>query len=212
MAAISKSTQAAPALVFPWKDEETDACGWVVFDKVINSVCGGGIFMHANATEQETADIARNMTRKFTVCAPQIGGAKAGIRFDHRDPRAESVLRRFIQANKQILRTSWVTAGDLNTDDAFIERVCQEDIGLATCQGRSDVVLRKRPAAWIAPLLSLVLFQCLPANTFRLSRPRLATVSLQQWRRHLRSMESVVFHVLSFRALAQWAPALPTIL
>ena len=135
MAAISKSTQAAPALVFPWKDEETDACGWVVFDKVINSVCGGGIFMHANATEQETADIARNMTRKFTVCAPQIGGAKAGIRFDHRDPRAESVLRRFIQANKQILRTSWVTAGDLNTDDAFIERVCQEDIGLATCQG-----------------------------------------------------------------------------
>ncbi len=76
------------------------------------------------------------MARKFTVTDPQIGGAKAGIRFDHRDPRAREVLRRFIRANEQLLRSSWVTAGDLNTDDLFIERVIQEDLGLPSCQWR----------------------------------------------------------------------------
>lgn len=41
-------TNKAEPLVFEWKDKETDAVGWVVFDRVINDVSGGGIFMHAN--------------------------------------------------------------------------------------------------------------------------------------------------------------------
>lgn len=123
-----------PRSVFEWKDSETEAIGWVVLDEIINGVAGGGIFMHDNATVQETADIAQNMSKKFTVTDPQIGGAKAGIRFNHRDPRAKDVLRRFINANAQILKNVWVTAGDLNTDDNFIEHVIQKDLGLPTSQ------------------------------------------------------------------------------
>lgn len=68
------------------------------------------------------------------MCAPQIGGAKAGLCFDHEDPRAKDVLRRFLIWAAPVLGSVWVTAGDLNTDDAFIERVIQESLGLPTCQ------------------------------------------------------------------------------
>jgi len=120
--------------VYEWKDKETNAIGWLVMDGKINGVAGGGIFMHSGATEQETIDIARNMSKKFTVTQPQISGAKAGIRFNHLDPRAKEVLRRFIIYMKPFLQNCWVTAGDLNTDDMFIEEVIQKDVGLQNCQ------------------------------------------------------------------------------
>jgi glutamate dehydrogenase (NAD(P)+) len=54
-----------PEAVFHWKDTlSTGAEGWVVWDRIINGVAGGGIFMHATATQKETEDIARNMSRK----------------------------------------------------------------------------------------------------------------------------------------------------
>lgn len=124
----------APERIFKWVDPETAAEGYLVLYSIINGVSGGGIFMHAGATLQEVIDIAANMSRKFTVTRPQIGGAKAGIRFDHKDPRASGVLRRFIRTMAEQLRSVWVTAGDLNTDDQFIEKCIQEDIGLPTCQ------------------------------------------------------------------------------
>ncbi len=132
-----------PDCVFKWQDDKTDAIGWVVLDKIINGVSGGGIFMHAKATKEETADIAKNMTKKFTVTVPQIGGAKAGIRFDHTDLRANEVLRRFIHANKLLLENVWVTAGDLNTDDTFIEKVITEELGLTCCQHYLGVAVSK---------------------------------------------------------------------
>jgi tyrosyl-tRNA synthetase len=118
-----------------WTDSEpTGATGFVVRDKEVNGVSGGGIFMHENATVEEAAGIAKNMSLKFTVTDPQIGGAKSGIRFNHKDPRAQDVLRRFINFIAPSLRTNYVTAGDLNTDDRFIEKVIQDDVGQPTCQ------------------------------------------------------------------------------
>jgi glutamate dehydrogenase (NAD(P)+) len=75
------------ALFFTWEDHgyPTGAIGWVVFDTIINGLAGGGIFMAPTATLEETRKLAKNMTKKFTVTNPQIGGAKAGIRFDHTD-------------------------------------------------------------------------------------------------------------------------------
>jgi glutamate dehydrogenase (NAD(P)+) len=134
MSSVPRRDNRPPKQIFEWKDSKTDASGWIVLDEIINGVSGGGIYMHGNATFEETADIAKNMTRKFTVCDPQIGGAKAGIRFDHRDPRAEGVLKRFICAHVLLLRNVWVTAGDLNTDDSVIEKIIQKELGLPTCQ------------------------------------------------------------------------------
>lgn len=120
--------------VFPWKDTETEAMGWVVLDTITNGISGGGIFMHPNATLQEVEDIAANMTKKFTVTDPMIGGAKGGIRFSPTDPRANSVIQRFIAANKSLLENIWVTGGDLGVDDAWVEKCVQKETSLVTCQ------------------------------------------------------------------------------
>ncbi len=130
--------------IIEWHDTETDAVGWCVKDTRVNGISGGGIFMHKGATVEEVAGIGRNMSLKFTVCDPQIGGAKSGIRFDHTDSRAKDVLRRFIIYIGDSLRTNYVTAGDLNTDDRYIESVIQKDVGQPTCQAALATEIAKR--------------------------------------------------------------------
>eukprot|EP00118_Oscarella_pearsei_P002075 m.9420 g.9420 ORF g.9420 m.9420 type:complete len:457 (+) comp21345_c0_seq1:48-1418(+) len=147
------------SLVFEWKDRLTTATGWVVLDRVINGVSGGGTFMQPTATQEETSDIARNMSLKFTVTDPQIGGGKAGIRFDPADPQAENVLRRFLNDHAVLIRNVWVTAGDIGTDDMFIERVVQKDLGMVTSQaplGKAIAAATKsddlsKQLSWIVP-------------------------------------------------------------
>jgi glutamate dehydrogenase (NAD(P)+) len=135
-----------PERVVYWTDpENTDATGWVVIDRTINDVAGGGIFMHAEATEQEVADVAHNMSHKFTVTDPQIGGAKAGIRFDHNHQDAREVLRRFILSHADLVRTTWVTAADLNTSDEFIQDVVVNDVGLTSCQAALAARIARTP-------------------------------------------------------------------
>ena len=124
-----------PAAIFWWVDPEpTGAIGWVVLDTLINNVSGGGIFVSPTATVQEVMDVAKNMTKKFTVTDPQIGGAKSGIRFSPSDPRAKGVIRRFIRDNKQLLQNIYITAGDIGSEDSWVEKCVQEETGLVTCQ------------------------------------------------------------------------------
>jgi hypothetical protein len=136
MAAAERAPTPQEAIAFEWADAAefgTGAVGWVVFDRVINGVTGGGVSMHAAATQAEVAAVARNMSHTFTVCDTQIGGAHAGIRFDHRSREARAVLRRFLAAHKTLLQSVWVTAADLNTDAAFVESVIRE-LGLPAGQ------------------------------------------------------------------------------
>ena len=147
------------AAIFRWEDPEpTGAVGWVVLDRIINQVSGGGIFMHPEATLEEVADVARNMSLKFTLTRPQIGGAKAGIRFDPNSRESPHVLRRFLHAHKALLANVWVTAGDLNTSDAFIESVIRDELGLGTCQWALAQRIARMPGgrdrtAQLAPLI-----------------------------------------------------------
>lgn len=114
-----------------WNDSEgTGATGWIAIDTLINGVSGGGLFMHAEATAQEVIDLARTMSLKNTLQSPQFGGGKGGIRFNPSDPRAEQVLRRFLIANKEILKHKWCTGADLNTRNDVIHRIIQDDLHL----------------------------------------------------------------------------------
>jgi glutamate dehydrogenase (NAD(P)+) len=71
------------------------------------------------------------MKYKNAMQNPLHGGAKAGIKFDPHNNQAKEVLRRFLHDNKDILRSQWVTAADLNTDNRFIHSVLK-DIGLGS--------------------------------------------------------------------------------
>ena len=85
-----------PEIIIEWKDSFTDAAGWLVIDRLINGVCGGGTFMHAAATEKEVIDLARTMSWKNSLQRIPFGGAKAVIRHDHTLPDATLVLQRFL--------------------------------------------------------------------------------------------------------------------
>ena len=57
------------------------------------------------------------MEIKFTVCGPDIGGAKSGIDFDPLDPRKKDVLKRWFNATSPLLKAYYGTGGDLNVDE-----------------------------------------------------------------------------------------------
>lgn len=125
------SLQTAMHQVFKWQDPiETGAEGWVVIHSLVNGLSAGGLFMHAGATLEEVSDLAKTMSYKNTLLDPILGGAKAGIRFDHQDPRALDVIRRFLMAHKFLLENCWFTGADLNTSNDFIFDVIEQDLGL----------------------------------------------------------------------------------
>lgn len=113
-----------------WRDDQTEARGWLVIDSLINGVSGGGLFMHLDATLEEVVDVAATMSLKNTIQEPQFGGGKGGIQFDPHSPAAVGVLRRFMMAHRAVIEHQWSTGGDLYTSNEVIERIAREDLRL----------------------------------------------------------------------------------
>lgn len=131
--------------IFHWSDPvKTGAIGWVVIDSLVNGLSAGGLFMHPKATIDEVSDLARTMSFKNTLLEPIIGGAKAGIRFNHQDPRAPDVIRRFLLAHKNLLESCWYTGADLNTRNDFIFDVIEHELKLPSVFYSLGKMLNKR--------------------------------------------------------------------
>lgn len=123
-----------PEIIINWNDPVTHASGWLIVDKLINGVCGGGIFMHAEASEKEVIELAHTMSYKNCLQHIAFGGAKAGICYDHTKADAGEVLARFIHFLEPWLRTVWCTGADLNTSNHDIQKIIDE-IGLHSMFG-----------------------------------------------------------------------------
>lgn len=114
---LARFEHKAPEIVFEWKDDETDACGWVVINSLRGGAAGGGTRMRKGLDRREVESLAKTMEVKFTVSGPAIGGAKSGINFDPADPRKKEVLRRWYKAVMPLLKNYYGTGGDLNVDE-----------------------------------------------------------------------------------------------
>lgn len=123
-----------PEIVIRWSDSVSDACGWLVIDRLINGVCGGGTFMHATASEKEVTELAQTMSYKNALQSIPFGGAKAGIRYDHTLPDASAVLTRFLHHLKPWLETVWCTGADLNTSNPVMQQIINR-LGLPSLFG-----------------------------------------------------------------------------
>ena len=110
------------SIIAHWRDHNTTAEGWLVIDSIKNGLTGGGVIMSAYLTQSIVENRASHMTRKLSLCSPQIGGAKGGIRFPSGDPRAPQVLSRFLQYFQGYLRDIWVFAGDFNSQQYYNHR------------------------------------------------------------------------------------------
>ena len=127
---LEKYKNKKPEIVFEWNDTETDACGWIVINSLRGGAAGGGTRMRLGLTKDEVVSLAKVMEVKFSVCGPDIGGAKSGINFDPNDPRRLEVLQRWYKAIFPILKNYYGTGGDLNVDELKDVIPITEDLGL----------------------------------------------------------------------------------
>lgn len=112
-----------PYLRLHWEDSLTGARGYLVVDTLVGGLATGGTRMRAGCTLREVEDLARGMTRKTAAFDLPVGGAKGGIDFDPKDPRAVDVLTRFCEAMHPFLDRHWVTAEDLGVTQQLIDEV-----------------------------------------------------------------------------------------
>jgi glutamate dehydrogenase/leucine dehydrogenase len=119
-----------PEIVFEWKDQETEAEGWVVINSLRGGAAGGGTRMRVGLDKREVESLAKTMEVKFTVSGPPIGGAKSGINFNPADPRKKGVLERWYKAVMPLLKNYYGTGGDLNVDEIHEVIPITENYGL----------------------------------------------------------------------------------
>jgi len=104
-------------IIFYWKDNKSEAEGWIVINSLKNGAAGGGTRMRKGLNLDEVISLAKTMEIKFTVSGPNIGGAKSGINFDPNDPRKKEVLERWFKSCIPLLKNYYGTGGDLNLDE-----------------------------------------------------------------------------------------------
>jgi len=112
-----------PLIRLTWTDPVTGAHGHLVVHTLVSGLATGGTRMRAGCTLSEVEDLARGMAAKTAVFGLPVGGAKGGIDFDPKDPRAVGVLERFCQAMRPWLDAHWVTAEDLGVPQHLIDDV-----------------------------------------------------------------------------------------
>lgn len=127
---LGKFETKRPEIVFEWKDQETEAEGWVVINSLRGGAAGGGTRMRKGLNKREVESLAKTMEVKFTVSGPPIGGAKSGINFDPNDPRKEGVLQRWFAAVSPLLKFYYGTGGDLNVDEVHEVISMTEEVGI----------------------------------------------------------------------------------
>mgnify|MGYP006084270905 FL=1 len=124
---LKKFEDKKPEVVFEWKDEHTNAEGWIVINSLRGGAAAGGTRMRVGVTRNEVLALAKTMEVKFTVAGPPIGGGKSGINFNPRDPRKKEVLQRWYAAAKPLLKTYYGTGGDMNVDEVHeVIPMCEE--------------------------------------------------------------------------------------
>ncbi|MGI5995247.1 Glu/Leu/Phe/Val dehydrogenase dimerization domain-containing protein [Saccharomonospora viridis] len=112
-----------PLLRLTWTDRVTGAQGHLVVHTLVSDMATGGTRMRPGCTLSEVEDLARGMAAKTATFDLPVGGAKGGIDFDPKDPRARGVLERFCRAMRPWLEAHWVTAEDLGVPQHLIDEV-----------------------------------------------------------------------------------------
>lgn len=115
-----------PYMRLQWTDSITGAVGYLVVHTLRAGLATGGTRMRAGCTVHEVEDLARGMANKTATFDLPVGGAKGGIDFDPKDPRAVEVLERFCEAMRPWIDSHWVTAEDLGVPQHLIDEVFEK--------------------------------------------------------------------------------------
>ena len=115
-----------PFLRLTWTDPLSGRKGYVVIDRLVNGLAGGGTRMRAGVTMEEVERLARTMSLKNGAVNLPGGGAKGGLDCDPHDPEARPLLTRFVRAMRPLLEAYWGTAEDMGTTQQLLDEVFVE--------------------------------------------------------------------------------------
>ena len=126
-----------PELELTWTDPVTGTRGYVVIERLIGGLAGGGFRVRDGLTIDEVAGLARAMTLKEAIVYDPddrylpFGGAKGGVDLDPADPRLDEVLERFFTTIRPILTEMWATGEDLGVAQSTLDAAAQR-VGLGS--------------------------------------------------------------------------------
>ena len=122
---------AEPYLRVVWTDPVSGRNGYLVIDRLVRGISGGGTRVRRGVTLEEVERLARTMTLKNGSLNVPSGGAKAGLDAAIDEPGGHELLVRFLRALKPILESRWATAEDLGITQEELDAAFRE-IGLPT--------------------------------------------------------------------------------
>jgi glutamate dehydrogenase (NAD(P)+) len=118
-----------PMLRVEWTDPVTSRKGYLVIDRLVGGIAGGGTRVRAGLTLTEIERPARTMSYKCGAMNLASGGAKGGIDCDPHSPEMRDMLTRFVTAMTPLLDTYWATAEDYGITQSELDSVFK-DVGL----------------------------------------------------------------------------------
>lgn len=103
--------------------------GFLVIDQLIDNRAVGGCRMSESLSMTEVMRLARGMSRKNSMLALGVGGAKSGIRFNPNHPERRHVLETFFRHVRPIVKSMYGFGPDMNTVASELDEVA-ETVGI----------------------------------------------------------------------------------
>ena len=106
-----------------WTDPETGRHGFLVIDRLVRGLAGGGMRVRAGCGLEEVSRLAATMSLKNGALGIAAGGAKCGVDCDPRDPEALPLLTRFVRAMHPLWDSYVATGEDLGVQQSTLNAI-----------------------------------------------------------------------------------------
>jgi glutamate dehydrogenase (NAD(P)+) len=125
-----------------WTDPRSGRQGFLVIDRLVRGLAGGGTRLRAGCSLEEVSRLAAAMSLKNGALGIPAGGAKCGLDCDPQEPEALPLLRRFVRAMIPFWNSRVVTGEDMGVQQSTLNALFAE-LGLgstfrAAMLGRDD--------------------------------------------------------------------------
>jgi len=124
-----------------WSDPVTGRQGFLVVDRLVRGLAGGGTRVRAGCSLEEVSRLAAAMSLKNGALGIPAGGAKCGVDADPRDPETLPLLTRFVRAMHPFWNSYVATGEDMGVQQSTLNEIFS-DLGLGSSM---RAALRARP-------------------------------------------------------------------
>ena len=121
----------AQYLRLTWTDPVTGRRGFLVIDRLVRGLAGGGTRVRAGCSLEEVSRLAAAMSLKNGVLGIPAGGAKCGVDSDPREPETLPLLTRFVRAMHPFWNSYVATGEDMGVQQSTLNAIFAE-LGLGS--------------------------------------------------------------------------------